>query len=144
MFLPSNASHSSRAVMRNCEAFRFSPALAMDTVPLALCFSPGPGLILEKTRLVAEELAVDGVAAPARARGITGLHREVPRDAVEQAVVVVLDLAQLEEVLGRARALVAVQVDDHVALARLQKYRHRDQSAVTLLRVKLAAGAGEV
>ena len=60
---------------------------------LGLVLEPGSNLVLEETRLVAEELAVDGVAAPARARGVTGLHCEVPRDAVEQAVVVVLDLA---------------------------------------------------
>ena len=37
---PSNASQSSLAVMRNCEALRSGPpALAMLTVPFALCFS---------------------------------------------------------------------------------------------------------
>ena len=37
---PSSASQSARAVMRNCDAFLFSPPpLAMDTVPFAPCFN---------------------------------------------------------------------------------------------------------
>ncbi len=33
-------------------------------------------------------------------------------------------LAQLQKIFGRQRALVGVQIDDHVALAGLQQHRH--------------------
>mmetsp|Transcript_134 Transcript_134/g.351 ORF Transcript_134/g.351 Transcript_134/m.351 type:complete len:232 (+) Transcript_134:1004-1699(+) len=82
-------------------------------------------LIVEESGLVAVKHAVDGGAARASGGGVTRLDDEVLDHLVEQAVVVVLDFAQLEEVLRRQRALFRVEVHCDIPAAGLQQHRHR-------------------
>ena len=85
---------------------------------------PPGDLVLEVPRLVAVEDAVDGAPAPPRPGGVPRLHDEVLLHVVKEAVVVVLDLAELEKVLAREGGVLGEEVDDDVPLGGLQEDRH--------------------
>mmetsp|Transcript_92684 Transcript_92684/g.239329 ORF Transcript_92684/g.239329 Transcript_92684/m.239329 type:complete len:309 (+) Transcript_92684:391-1317(+) len=81
-------------------------------------------LILEVLLSPIGQLGVDGHAARARVRRVAGLRDEVLLHRVEEAVVVVLQLAQLDEVRARLWSMVNLEVDDQVANGRLEEHRH--------------------
>ena len=56
-------------------------------------------------------MPVDGLAAPARARGVAALHYELPDDPVELGLVVVVLQAQLHKVPARLGRLPRPQLD---------------------------------
>ena len=71
----------------------------------------GTDFVVEKARLLAKENAAERHAATARAGGVARLRNEILVDIVKEHVIVVLELAQLEEILARLGALVDVQVE---------------------------------
>lgn len=76
----------------------------------------GTNFVVEKARLLAKEHAAERHAAAARAGGVARLRNEILVDIVKEHVIVVLELAQLDEILARLGALFDVQVEHEIAL----------------------------
>lgn len=67
---------------------------------------------------------VHGIASGAGSGWVPGVCQEISLHLVEEATVVVLDLAELEEVVGGEGALLCVQIHHDVAHARDDQNRH--------------------
>ena len=73
----------------------------------------GPNLILEESGLLAVENAVDRLPPAPRVGWVPGLDQEVGLNIVEQATVVVLDLAQSAQEVSVYVVLTNVELSEH-------------------------------
>lgn len=87
-------------------------------------FDSGLDLHVEGFRLFAVQPAEDGLSTGALAGWIARLRDGILLHRMEQAKVVILHFAQLQEVLRRQRALFTIQIDSEVSDGGFDDHRH--------------------